>query len=159
VLRCSSYVWHGVQCGRGDDCPGESRFWRSVMACPVPIQERLRRWRLRSFPCGRRPYADLGVQLMGGCRAHSSRRGSVLSPCNPTASGMALQCPRWHRDGGDGRAGPMVTEETRLTGLTSRCGPGQAWNRRPSLFRGFRCPLLRVRCAGRMRVGGIVSRS
>jgi hypothetical protein len=49
---------------------------------------------------------------------------------------MVLQCPGWRRDGGDGRAGPMVTEETRLIGLTSRRGPGQAWNKRPSPFEG-----------------------
>jgi hypothetical protein len=70
---------------------------------------------------------------------------------------MALQCQGWRRDGGDGRTGPMVTEETRPTGLTSRHGPEQAWNRRLSPFRGFRRPLTRVRHVGRMRVGGTVS--
>jgi hypothetical protein len=106
------------------------------MACPVSVKERLRGWRLRTFPCGSRPYADLRVQLTGGCRAHSSRRGGVLSPCNPTASGMALQCPGWRHDGGDGRAGPMVMEETRLTYLMSRRGPRQVWNRCPPPFEG-----------------------
>jgi hypothetical protein len=33
-----------------------------------------------------------------------------------------------------------MMEETRPTGLTSRHGPGQAWNRHPSPFRGFRRP-------------------
>jgi hypothetical protein len=39
-----------------------------------------------------------------------------LSPRVPTASGMALQCPGWRRDGGDGHTGLMATEETRFTG-------------------------------------------
>ena len=109
-----------------DGRPGESCFWRSVMACPVSVQERLRGWRRRSFPCGRRPYADSRVRLTGGRKGHSRGRGGVLSPRTPTASGMALQCPGWRRDGGDGRAGPTVTEVTRLTGPASWCGAEQA---------------------------------
>jgi hypothetical protein len=36
VPHCSSYVqWHGEQYDGVDDRPGESGFWRSVMACPV----------------------------------------------------------------------------------------------------------------------------
>jgi hypothetical protein len=50
---------------------------------------------------------------------HSSRRGDVLSPSIPTVSGMALQRLGWCRGGGGGRTGPIVTEETRLTGPTS----------------------------------------
>jgi hypothetical protein len=50
-----------------------------------------------------------------------------------------------------------VTEETRLTGPTSRRCLGRARNRRLSTFRGFRSPLSRVRCVGRTRVGGTVS--
>jgi hypothetical protein len=73
---------------------------------------------------------------MGGRKAHSSWRGGVLSTRTPTALGMALQCPGWRRDGGDGRAGSTVMEEARPTGLTSRRGPGQAWNRRPPPFEG-----------------------
>jgi hypothetical protein len=94
------------------------------MACPVSAQEQLRGWRCRSFPFGRRPYADSRVQLTGGRKVHSSRRGGVLSPCTPTASGMALQCPGWRPGGGDGRTGLMVTEETCLNGPTSRRCPG-----------------------------------
>jgi hypothetical protein len=42
------YVWrHGVQRHGVDSCPGESRFWRGVMARPVRVQERLRRWQRR----------------------------------------------------------------------------------------------------------------
>jgi hypothetical protein len=41
---------------------------------------------------------------------------------------MALQCLGWRRGGGDGRTGPMVTEETCLTGATSRRCPGRARN-------------------------------
>jgi hypothetical protein len=75
---------------------------------------------------GHRPWAD----------SHSSGRGGVLSPRTPTASGMVLQCPGWRCDGGDGCIGPMATERTRLTGPTSRRGPGRAQNRHPSPFKG-----------------------
>jgi hypothetical protein len=75
-----------------------------------------------------------------------------------TASGMVLQCSGWWRSSGDGRTGPMATEETRLTGLTSRRRPVRARDRHPYHFRGFCHPLSRVRCTGRTRVGGIVSR-
>jgi hypothetical protein len=132
--------------------------WRSVMACPLSVQEWLRGWRRRSFPFGRRPYADSRVQLMGGRKGHSSRRGGVLSPRTPTTSGMALQCPGWRRDGGDGCTGSMVTEETHLTGPTSRRGPGRARNRRvplsrvpPSSFEGGGASVVRkwvVQCHG-----------
>jgi hypothetical protein len=104
-------------------------------------------------------HTDSRVQLTGGRKGHNRGRGGVLSPRAPTASGMALQCPGWRRDGGDARAGQMVTEETRLTGPTSRRGPGQARNRRPSPFRGFCRPLSRVRSVDRTRVGGTVSQS
>jgi hypothetical protein len=90
---------------------------------------------------------------------HISRRGGVLSACNPAVSGKAMQCLRWCRDGGDGRAGPTVTEETHPTSLTSWHGPDQAGNRIPSPFRGFRRPLSRVLRVGRTRVGGTVSQS
>jgi hypothetical protein len=60
---------------------------------------------------------------MGGRTGHNSGRGGVLSPCTPTTSGMALQCPGWRRDGRDGCTGPMATVETRFTGPTSRRGP------------------------------------
>jgi hypothetical protein len=96
---------------------------------------------------------------MGGRKAHSSRRGGILSPRTPTASGMALQCSGWHCGGGDGRTGLMVMEETRLTSPTSRRCPGRAWNRRPSSFRGFRRPPSRVQRSVRTRVGSVVSRS
>jgi hypothetical protein len=129
------------------------------MACHVSVEERFRGWRCGSFPFGRRPYADLRVQPTGGRKVHNSRRGGVLSLRTPTASGMAVQCPGWRRGGGDGRTGPMVTEETRPTGPTSRRCPERARNRRPSPFRGFRHPPSKVSRAGRTRVGGTVSRS
>jgi hypothetical protein len=129
------------------------------MACPVLVQEQLRGWRCRSFPFGRHLYANTRVQLTGGRKAHSSRRGGVLSPRTPTASGMALQCPGWRRGGGDGRTGPMVTEGTRLTGPTSRRCPGREWNRCLSPLQEFRRPPSRVRHVGRTKVGGTVSRS
>jgi hypothetical protein len=152
VPHCSTYVWwYGVQCSGVDCHPGESCFWRSTMACPVSAQERLRGWQHRSFPFGRRPYADSRVQLTGGRKRHSSGRGSILSPGAPTVSGMMLQCPGWRRDGGDGRTGPMVMEETRLTSPTSWCRPRRARSRRPSPFRGFRRPPSRVWHVGRTK--------
>jgi hypothetical protein len=155
-----SYVWrYGVQRRRVDGRPGESCFWQSVMACLVSIQERLRRWRCGDFPLGRRSYADSRVRLTGGCKAHSSRRGGVLSFRTPTASGMVLQCPGWRRGSGDGRTGLMVTGETPLTGPTSRRRPGRPRDRCPSPFRGFRRPLSRVRRTGRTRVGSTMLRS
>jgi hypothetical protein len=119
----------------------------------------LRGWRRRNFPFGRRPYTDSRVQLTGGRRGHNSGRGSVLSPHAPTASRMALQCPGWRRDGGDGRTRPMVTEEMHPTGPTSRRGPGRARNRRLFPFRGFHRPFSRVRRVGRTGVGCTVSQS
>jgi hypothetical protein len=71
---------------------------------------------------------------------HSSRRGDVLSLRVSTALRMALQCPGWRRDGGDGHTGLMVTEGMRPT---SRHDPMRARNRRlppsrvpPSSFEG-----------------------
>jgi hypothetical protein len=160
VPHCSNDVWrYGAQYCRVDGCPGDLCFWRSVVACLVSVQEQFQGWRYGSFPFGRRPYADSRVQLTGGRKAHNSRRGGVLSPRTPTASGMALQYLGWCCGGRDGRTGPMVTDETRLTGPTSRRCLGRARNRRSSPFRGFRRPSSRVWRAGRMRLGGIVSRS
>jgi hypothetical protein len=90
---------------------------------------------------------------------HSSGCGGVLSPRTPTASGTVLQCPGWYRGSGDGCTGLMVTEETRLIGPTSWRRPGRVRDRRPSPFEGFRRPLSRVWCAGRITVGSTVSRS
>jgi hypothetical protein len=48
VPHCFIYMWrHGVQCHGVDGRPGESFFWRDVMACPVSVQERLRGWLCR----------------------------------------------------------------------------------------------------------------
>jgi hypothetical protein len=44
---------------------------------------------------GRRPYADLRVQLTEGRRMHNYGCGDVLSSRAPTASGMVLQCSGW----------------------------------------------------------------
>jgi hypothetical protein len=134
-------------------------FPPGVVASHVPAQERLRGWLCGDFPFGRRPYADSRVQLTGGRKVHSSRRGGVLSSRALTASGMGLQCPGWRRGSGDGRTGPIMTEETRLTGPTSRRRPRRARGRRPSPFRGFRRPLSRVWRTGCTRVGSTVSRS
>jgi hypothetical protein len=88
------YVWrHGVQCRGVDGRPGESCFWRDVMACPVSVQERLRGWRCRGRSFGSRPHADSRVPLTGGRTGHSSRRGDVPSPRTSTALGMAMQSP------------------------------------------------------------------
>jgi hypothetical protein len=90
---------------------------------------------------------------------HNSGRGDVLSSRVPTASGMVLQRTGWWHNGGDGCTRLTVTEETRSTGLTSRCCPAWARDRCPYPFRGLRHPLSRVRRAGRTGVGGTVSRS
>jgi hypothetical protein len=129
------------------------------VACPVSVQEWLRGWLCGDFPFGRRPYADSRVRLTGGCKAHNGRRGGVLSSHTLTTLGMVLQCSGWRRGSGDGRTGPTMTEETCLTGPTSRRHPGRARDRRPPRFRGFRRPLSRVRRAGRTRVGSTVSRN
>jgi hypothetical protein len=67
-----------------------------------------------------------------------------------------MQWPGWRRDGGDGRTGPMATEVTAPTGLTSRRSPVRAWSSRSSSLRGLRRPFSRVRRVGRTGVGGIV---
>jgi hypothetical protein len=114
-----------------------------VVASPVPAQEWLRGRPCGSFPFDCRPYAGSRVRLTKGQRAHNSGRGGVLSSQVPTAPGMALQCLGWQHSGGDGRTRPKVTEESRFTGLISRCCPARARGRRPYLFRGFRRPLSR----------------
>jgi hypothetical protein len=113
------------------------------VASPVPAQERLRGWLCGSFPFGRRPHADSRVRLTKGQRTHNSGRGGVLSSRVPTTSGMALQWPGWKHNGGDGRTGPKMTEESCFPGLMSRCCPAWARGRRLYLFRGFRHPLSR----------------
>jgi hypothetical protein len=79
------YMWrHGAQFHGVDGRPGESCIWWGVMVCPVSVQERLRGLRCRGYPFGCCPYIGLRVWLTGGRRAHSSRRGGVLSPRPPT---------------------------------------------------------------------------
>jgi hypothetical protein len=106
------------------------------VVCPISVQERLRGWRCGSFFHGRRPYADSRVRLTGGRKAHNSRRGGVLSSRTPTTSGMVLQRLGWRRAGGDGCTGPMVMEETCLTGPMSRHRLGRARDMCPSSFEG-----------------------
>jgi hypothetical protein len=50
-----------------DGRPGESRFWRDVMACSISVQERLRGWRCRGRLFSVRPRADSRVLLTRGC--------------------------------------------------------------------------------------------
>jgi hypothetical protein len=113
------------------------------VASLVPPQKWLRGWPCGSFPFGRRPYADSRVRLTEGQWTHSSGHGDVLSSRVPTVPGMVLQCLGWWHSSGDGRTGPKVTEETRSTGLMSRCCPARARGRRLYLFRGFCRPLSR----------------
>jgi hypothetical protein len=149
VPHSFSYVWrYGVQRHGVDGRPGESCFWQSVTACPVSIQERLQGWRCGSFSSGRRACVSSRVGLTEGRRSHSGGCGDVLSSRTPTTPGMVLQCPGWWCGSGDGRTGPMVTEETHLTGLTSRRRPVRARDKCPYSFRGFHRPLSRVRRAG-----------
>jgi hypothetical protein len=128
------------------------------MVCPVSVQERLRGWRCRDFSFNRRPYIGSRVRLTGGRRAHSSRRGDVLSPRPPTVLEMVMQCPGWCWDGGDGCTEPMATEVTGPAGPTSRRSPVRAWSSRPSSLRGLRRPLSMARCVGCTGVGGTVPR-
>jgi hypothetical protein len=69
--------------------------------------------------------------------------GDVLSSRAPTAPRMALRCPGWEHNGGDGRTGSELMEETRSTGPTSRRRPARARGRLPYPFQGFRRPLSR----------------
>jgi hypothetical protein len=160
VLHYSNYVWrYGVQHRGVDGRPGESLFPSDVMACLVLAHERLRGWLYGNVPFGLHPYADSRVRLTDGRMVHNCGRGDVLSSRVPTASGMASQGPGWLHSDGDGCTGPEVMGETRPTGLMSRRCPARAWGRCPYPFRGFRCPLSRVRRAGRTEAGGIVSQS
>jgi hypothetical protein len=99
-----------------------------------------------------------GVRLTGGRWAHSSWRGSILSPRPPTVLEMVMQCPGWCCDGREGRTGPMATEVTGLAGLISQRSLVRAWSSRLSPLRGLRRPLSRARHVSRMGVGGTVSR-
>jgi hypothetical protein len=138
---------HVILCRGVDGHPGESCFWRDVMACPVSIQERLQGWRCRGRLFGGHPRADSRVPLTGGRTRHSSGRGGVPSPHAPTALGMATQCPGWsHRADGDGGDAPDVTAR-----------PHASAEQASVPIRGFRRPLSRVRRASRTRVGGTVS--
>jgi hypothetical protein len=71
---------------------------------------------------------------------------------------MVMQWPEWRRGGGYGRTELMAAEVTAPTGLTSRRRPVWARGSRASSLRGFRHPFSRVRCAGRIGVGGTVPR-
>jgi hypothetical protein len=91
VPHCFSYVWrYGAQYNGVDGRPGESRFWRNIMVCPVSVQERLRGWRCRGRPFGVRPHADSKVPLTRRRTRRSDGCGDVLSLHVPTVSGMAL---------------------------------------------------------------------
>jgi hypothetical protein len=115
----------------------------SVVASPVPVQGRLRRWWCRSFLFGHRTYVSSRVGLTEGWRMHSDGCGGVSLSWAPTVPGMTLQCLGWWHSGGDGRTGPKVTEETRSIGLMSRRRLARARGRRMYPFRGFHRPLSR----------------
>jgi hypothetical protein len=78
--------------------------------------------------------------LTEGWKSHSGGCGDVPPSRDPTVPGMALQCPGWRHNGGDGRTGAEVTEKTHPAGLTSRHRPARAQGRHPYLFWGFRRP-------------------
>jgi hypothetical protein len=97
VPHSFSYVWrYGVHRHGVDDRPGESRFWQSVMACLVSVQDRLRGWRCESFFPGRRACVISSVGLTEGRRSHSGGRGCVLSSGLPQRRGWCCSA----RDGG-----------------------------------------------------------
>jgi hypothetical protein len=108
-------------------------------ACPEVVSRVV----VRALMPGRHPYASLRVRLTRHLELYSSRPCRVLSAQALTVLGMALQCPRWRHNTGDGHTAPDVTEEMRPASLTSQRHPGQA----PSLWsyvsRGRRCPFLR----------------
>jgi hypothetical protein len=152
-------VWrHGEQCHGVDGHPGESRSCWCVVACPVPVQERLRGWRCRGWPSGRRPWAGSRVPSTGARTRYSGGHGDVLSPCAPTASGMSSQYPAWHCSGGDGRTGLTATERTVPTILTSRRSPAYSQKRHSSQFEGSAGPPSRARRVSRTKVGGTMPR-
>jgi hypothetical protein len=126
------------------------------MACPVRVQEQLRGWQRRGFLFDGRPREESRVPLMRGRTRHSSRRGGVPLPNASTTSGKVMQWPGWRRDGRDGRTGPMATEVTAPTGLTSRRSPARAWSSCTSALRGLCHPSSRVRPVSRTGVGGTV---
>jgi hypothetical protein len=81
--------------------------------------------------------------LTEGWRSHNNGCGDVLSSWAPTTPGMVLQCSGWQYNGGDGRTGLELVEETNSTSPTSRRCPVRARGRCPYPFRGFRRPLSR----------------
>jgi hypothetical protein len=92
VPHCYSYVWrHGVQCHGVDGRPGESCFWRGIVARPVRVQEWLRGWRRRGRLFEGCPFEDSRVPLTWSRTRHSGRRGGVMSPHASTTSGMVMQ--------------------------------------------------------------------
>jgi hypothetical protein len=93
------------------------------------------------FLLGRRSYASSKVWLTGVPELHSGRCGGVPSAWVPTGLGVALQYPGWWHSGGDGRTGPMATEEMRFIILTSWRHPGLALGRWSYAFRGCHRPL------------------
>jgi hypothetical protein len=140
-----------MQCQGVDGCPGESRFWWGVMARLVPVQKWLRGWWRRGLSSGRRPRAGSRVPLTGGRTRYSGWRGGVLSPHVPKRR-------VWWCSGWDGRTGPMATEVTAPTGLTSRRRPARVQSSCVLSLRGFHRPFSRARGAGRTGVGGTVPR-
>jgi hypothetical protein len=150
VPHCFIYVWRYDLQRRGvDGRPGESRFRRDVMVCPVSVQERLRGWRRRSCPFGGCPRADSRVSVTRGRTRHNSGRGDVPSPRASTVLGMAMQWLGWpNKADGDGGDAPDITAWPRAS-VEQASVP----------LRGFRCPLSRVRRSGRTGVGGTVPRS
>jgi hypothetical protein len=126
-------------------------------SCPRPgAASRVAVWNILF---GRRPYADLRVQLTEGSKVHNSGRGDVLSSWVLTAAGRVLQCPGWLHSGRDGCTWPKVTGETLSTGLMSRrLQRGRGVSVRTS-FEGSAVLFRGVRRGGCTRVGGTVSRS
>jgi hypothetical protein len=71
------------------------------------------------FLLGRRPYASSRVRLTGDRELHNDRHGGVPPAWVLTVLGMALQCPRWWHNVGDGCTGLEVTGEMHFVILTS----------------------------------------
>jgi hypothetical protein len=116
-----SYVWRrGEQCHGADSRPGESCSSRGIVARPVLVQERLRRWRRSGWSSGRRhgpvrrvsstghPYAAQWRSWRRPVPVHSNNIADVV-----TVPGVALQWWGWPRrvdsDGEDRSRRPDVT--------------------------------------------------
>jgi hypothetical protein len=134
--------WHGAQCRGIDSCPGESCLRRASwwILCRS-------RGGFEGSCNGALAWSSSVRRFEGSTdgRSEAAQRRAWRCPVDmgPHSDGVMLQCPGWRHSGGDGRTGPEVTGETRLTGLASRHRPRRVQSRWPYLFQGCRHTLSR----------------